>query len=79
MALNTEDLPLAQLAQPTTRLKQQPNIAYSFKDALTADKHYNTKQQQPYTTNNKKLQQIVNQTIKNNKNPIPNFILIMTK
>jgi hypothetical protein len=75
-ALNTEDFPLAQLAQPTTRRKQQPNIAYSFKDALTADNHYNTKQQQPYTTTKKKIQQLVNQTIKNNENPIPNSILI---
>jgi hypothetical protein len=75
-ALNTEDFPLAQLAQPTTRRKQQPNISYSLKDAITADNHYNTKQKQPNTTTRKKLQQLVNQTIKNNETPIPNSILI---
>jgi hypothetical protein len=56
--LNTEDFPLAQIAQPTPRRqKRTSTIAYSFKDALTTDTTNNKtqQQQQPTPTTKKQL------------------------
>jgi hypothetical protein len=76
---NTEDFPLAQVSQQhNRRQKQGGTIAYSFKDALTADNTNTNKHSQQRTpTTTKQVQPMVKQAIRQNDNPkIPNSILI---